>query len=115
MLIVKCQDFQRLKRILTMAFGLQCWDGSGRLVVDLSDYNCRFIGTYTAKMASGAKSFTQSVPGINASNSFAIITHNSFGGFVDCYCVTGTNSFTLYQMNGYYSSETFTVEVYRYA
>jgi hypothetical protein len=39
-----------------MAFGLQCWDGSGKLVVDLSDYNCRYIGTYDITMASGQNS-----------------------------------------------------------
>lgn len=28
-----------------MAQGLQCWDASGRLIVDIGDYNMRYMGS----------------------------------------------------------------------
>lgn len=44
-----------------MAQGLQCWNAAGVLVVDLTDYNIRFMGTYTVK-ATSAQTYTVSVP-----------------------------------------------------
>lgn len=36
-----------------MAQGLQCWDGSGRLIVDLGDYNLRYVGSQTHTLGGG--------------------------------------------------------------
>lgn len=99
-----------------MGFGLQCWDENGNIVVDTSDYNCRYIGTYSVKMNGSDNSVTQGVPGINSGNSFAVIVASSWGSlFNEAYCVTGDNSFTLFSVLGYHTEKTFTVEVYRYA
>ncbi|WP_154943690.1 hypothetical protein [Klebsiella grimontii] len=98
-----------------MGFGLQCWDANGKMVVDTSDYNCRYLGTFSVKMPPGATSVSQSVPGVTLGNSFAAITKASYGsGFIMAYCVMGNNIFTLYSSDGYHTDETFTVEVYRY-
>lgn len=99
-----------------MGFGLQCWDENGNIVVDTSDYNCRYIGTYTVKMNGSDNSVTQGVPGINSGNSFAVIVAGSWNtAFNEAYCVTGDNSFTLFSVLGDHTEQTFTVEVYRYA
>lgn len=33
-----------------MAQGLQCWNGSGTLIVDLQDYNLRYVGSQTQSL-----------------------------------------------------------------
>ena len=98
-----------------MGFGLQCWDENGNLVVDTSDYNCRYIRTYNVETGSG-NSVTQSVSGINASNAYAVIVAGFYGSvFNEAVCGGSDNAFTLFTLSGYGTSQTFTVEVYRYA
>lgn len=46
-----------------MAQGLQCWNSAGVLVVDLGDYNMRYMGTYSIT-ATTASSYTVTVPGM---------------------------------------------------
>lgn len=53
-----------------MAQGLQCWNASGTLIVDLGDYNMRFMGTYTIT-ATSAQSYTVTVPGMRTTGWFA--------------------------------------------
>lgn len=36
-----------------MASGLQCWNASGVLVADLTDYNMRYVGTTTLGIGTG--------------------------------------------------------------
>ena len=45
-----------------MAQGLQCWNGSGVLVVDLTDYNIRYMGPYNINVVSSTATYTVSVP-----------------------------------------------------
>lgn len=98
-----------------MGFGLQCWDENGNIVVDTSDYNCRYIGTYNVSTGGGS-SVTQGVSGINAGNAFAVIVAGSYGSaFNEAFCSVGDNAFTLFTLNGDNTGQTFTVEVYRYA
>lgn len=33
-----------------MAQGLQCWNGSGTLIVDLQDYNMRYVGSQSLSL-----------------------------------------------------------------
>ncbi|ELY3545781.1 hypothetical protein SMX40_003378 [Cronobacter turicensis] len=54
--------------------GLQCWDASGRLVVDLGDYMVRHRGRITVKAPGGVNQFDVAIPGATASGSFAAIT-----------------------------------------
>jgi hypothetical protein len=48
---------------------------SGKLVVDLSDYNCRYIGTYDMHNGIGAELATVGVAGISATNAFYQTEH----------------------------------------
>lgn len=45
-----------------MAQGLQCWNSAGVLVVDLTDYNIRYMGTYNVTAVNGTASYTIAVP-----------------------------------------------------
>lgn len=98
-----------------MGFGLQCWDENGNLVVDTSDYNCRYIGTYNVSTG-GGNSATVGVSGINQGNAYAVIVAGSYGSsFNEAFCAVNDNSFALFTLSGANTSQTFTVEVYRYA
>ncbi|EGE4036891.1 TPA: hypothetical protein ACH3JP_004424, partial [Shigella sonnei] len=55
--------------VRAMAQGLQCWNAAGVLVVDLTDYNIRFMGTYTVK-ATSAQTYTVSVPNMKTTGWF---------------------------------------------
>lgn len=99
-----------------MGFGLQCWDENGNMVVDTSDYNCRYIGTYNVRMNGRDNVVTQGVAGINPNNAFAVVVAGSYSGaFVEAFCSVGNGSFSLFNMYGDHTDETFTVEVYLYA
>lgn len=96
-----------------MAFGLQCWDASGKLVVDLSDYNCRYIGTYDITIPRGQNSATVGVAGISATTAFGAIVKPNF--FIEAFAEASTNAITVYRLFGTSYGETYTVEVYSYA
>jgi len=41
-----------------MSQGLQCWDEYGRLIVDVGDYNMRYIGTVNLNVGPGANAWS---------------------------------------------------------
>lgn len=97
-----------------MPQGLQCWDGAGRISVDLSDHAIRYIGSTTVTFAAGETAKDVSFSGITQDGSFISIvttdvTANEYycrafnGGFTAFYLpITGSPAFT------------FTVEVYNF-
>lgn len=97
-----------------MPQGLQCWDGTGRIAVDLSDYAIRYIGSTSVTFAAGETAKDVSYPGITQDGTFisivtAGVTANEYycraynGGFTAFYLpITGSPAFT------------FTVEVYNF-
>lgn len=97
-----------------MPQGLQCWDGAGRISVNLSDYAIRYIGSTTVTFAAGETAKDVSFSGITQDGSFISIvttdvTANEYycrafnGGFTAFYLpITGSPAFT------------FTVEVYNF-
>lgn len=54
-----------------MSYGLQVWDASGALVLDVSDRISRFVGTYSYSIPNGSTETTVSVPGAESSTWFA--------------------------------------------
>ena len=52
-----------------MPQGLQCWDGAGRIAVDLSDYAIRYIGSTTVTFAAGETAKDVSFSGITQDGS----------------------------------------------
>ena len=90
-----------------MPQGLQCWDGAGRIAVDLSDYAIRYIGSTTVTFAAGETAKDVSFSGISIVTTG--VTANEYycrafnGGFTAFYLpTTGSPAFT------------FTVEVYNF-
>lgn len=97
-----------------MPQGLQCWDGAGRIAVDLSDYAIRYIGSASVTFAAGETAKDVPYPGITQDGTFisivtAGVTANEYycraynGGFTAFYLpITGSPAFT------------FNVEVYNF-
>ena len=96
-----------------MAQGLQCWDASGRLVVDLGDYNMRFMGAASLAIAAGTTNvWTVNFTGVRPTGWLIIPVTNNFSEF---YCVPQTNSFSVrYTPTGGISARTLSFELYAF-
>ncbi|EFJ1906879.1 hypothetical protein HRZ08_004668 [Escherichia coli] len=94
-----------------MAQGLQCWNSAGVLVVDLGDYNMRYMGTYSIT-ATTASSYTVTVPGMKTTgwiayyapstdvfNEWSVICNN--GSMTIIYLPTGSPFAGTYSFNVY--------------
>lgn len=49
-----------------MAQGLQCWNASGTLIVDLQDYNLRYVGSQTQTLNTGVSQWNFAYSGMTA-------------------------------------------------
>lgn len=56
-----------------MSAGLQCWDASGRLIVDIGDYNTRYLGQTVATIDTNASQMSVPFNGSTQNGSFAVI------------------------------------------
>lgn len=56
-----------------MPCGMQCWDASGKLVVDIGDYNTRYLGRTTITIPANANIATAAYGGLTSSGSFAAV------------------------------------------
>lgn len=56
-----------------MPCGMQCWDASGKLVVDIGDYNTRYLGRTTVTIPANTNVATGSYGGLTAAGSFAAV------------------------------------------
>lgn len=97
-----------------MPQGLQCWDETGRLAVDLSDYAIRYIGSTTVTFAAGDTAKDVLFPGITQDGSFiSIVTTGVTSN--EYYCRAFNGGFTAFYLpNTGSPAFTFTVEVYNF-
>lgn len=74
--------------------GLQAWDGSGRLIVDLGDFSTRFVTRVNILFPTTTQIMSFAVNGINGYNSFAAVTGSDVGlvASPDYACVTRQNA-----------------------
>ncbi|MDF2784223.1 MAG: hypothetical protein K0S95_758 [Pantoea eucrina] len=96
-----------------MAQGLQCWDEHARLVVDIGDYNMRFMGTASLRITSGT-SWSVGFSGMRPTGWMAVQQYSEY--YNSFYCIPGTNAFTvqLLPTDGV-SPRTIYFDVYSYA
>ncbi|EKY3088593.1 hypothetical protein RA970_001741 [Cronobacter dublinensis] len=93
--------------------GLQCWDGSGRLIVDLGDYMVRYIGRTVVNAPAGISEMNVPYAGLTASGSFAaIVKLNGVVRIWSTSCYDG--GFTLYFVPGTSYADTITVDLYNF-
>ena len=95
-----------------MPQGLQCWDGEGRVVVDLSDYSLRYMGSTSVSFSTGETSKNVAFSGATQEGSFISII--STGLTVNEYfCRAYNGGFTAYYLpTGGSPAITLNVEVY---
>ncbi|KGT88037.1 hypothetical protein NG99_22305 [Erwinia typographi] len=65
-----------------MPAGMQCWDETGKLVVDIGDYNCRYIGALNVSFPANTAVITASYSGLKADGSFGVVVATTSGGGV---------------------------------
>lgn len=95
--------------------GLQCWDGSGNIVVDLGDYSVRFIGLYGVNIPSGANYAEIPVHDISQANGFCIPVVSGYDGTLDSiYIVCYNNYVRAVNTSGSGRQISFTFEAYTY-
>lgn len=73
--------------------GVQCWDQYGRLVVDVGDYNMRYVSTVYLNVGPGANAWSVPVWGMRPNGWLAILRTNLYWN--DYYCIPGDNAFTV--------------------
>ncbi|KMV71934.1 hypothetical protein WB66_05390 [bacteria symbiont BFo1 of Frankliniella occidentalis] len=99
-----------------MAAGLQCWDASGKLIVDIGDYNSRFLGETTVAIGNNAASVSKAFSGLTQNGSFGVVVGSSAagGGFAtESYAVrTYNGGFTVYSTSTATPASTLTVHLY---
>lgn len=98
--------------------GFQAWDASGNLVVDLGDFNTRFVSRHNVSFPTNTRIVSVSVPGITGTNSFASIMGGTVpaGGFGYYAPVTKNGGFDILYLptfNPLYA-QTLYVEVYQF-
>ncbi|WP_148049889.1 MULTISPECIES: hypothetical protein [unclassified Enterobacter] len=97
-----------------MAQGLQCWDANGVMVVDIGDYNMRYMGTRTLNVTPNITSWNIAFPGMRVNGWLAVqrltITSNNI-----FYCIPGNESFAVQYLptTGTYP-QTITFDIYKY-
>lgn len=99
---------------MVMPGGLQCWDGSGRVAVDLSDYAIRYMGSTSVSLSTGETSKNVAFSGATQDGAFVTIV--STGPTVNEYfCRAYNGGFTLYYLpTGGSPAITLNVEVYNF-
>lgn len=96
-----------------MAQGLQCWNAAGGLVVDLGDYNIRYMGTYT--ITNPPASFTFNIPAMRSTGWFAhkANAYNEYAN--DYYCICNNGTMTVNNLLGNSVLGTYSFNVYKWA
>ncbi|EPK4543332.1 hypothetical protein [Serratia marcescens] len=56
-----------------MPGGIQCWNENGKLVVDIGDYNVRYIGRIEITMPAYVVTTTSAYSGLTESGSFGVV------------------------------------------
>lgn len=97
-----------------MAQGLQCWNASNQLVVDLGDYNIRYVGTYTIAVNSSTATYTVAVSGMATTGWFVHYAPAS-DTFSEWSCFCNAGSFTAIYLPGQYpTAGNYTFNVYKW-
>ena len=99
-----------------MAQGLQCWDAQGRVAVDLTDYNLRFMGSITVTLGPTETSKNVAFSGATQSGTVVIITSASLRNPNEYFCRAYNGGFNAFLMHGSTGglSNTLTIEVYNF-
>lgn len=99
-----------------MAQGLQCWDAQGRVAVDLTDYNLRYMGGLSVVFRRNESAKNVTFPGATQRGTVVIITSSSMKNPNEFSCRAYDGGFTVHYLpasNGW-ADTTLAVEVFNY-
>ena len=97
-----------------MAQGLQCWDGGGTMVVDLGDYNMRYMGSTSLHVNAGnTTSWNVGWGGMRTTGWLVIMRITQY--YNEFYCIPNNDSFTVQYLpsSGVYAQD-LTFDIYSY-
>lgn len=60
-----------------MPQGLQAWDASGNLVVDIGDYSTRIMTSFVGQLPGNQRQIFYAIGGVTANGCFAVITQGN--------------------------------------
>ena len=100
-----------------MPCGLQCWDANGKLIVDIGDYNTRYLGRTTVTMAANTNQVNGSFGGLTASGSFVVVASASSSAYY-----TPSNfaaraydgGYRIFKLPAYTAAVTLTLDMYAF-
>lgn len=100
-----------------MAQGLQAWDGSGRLVTDLGDFNMRWVQDYTVACTGTGLTWDFGYGPMTNTGWLVLPPWDANSNVSNYVCVANNGSFTVRYLWTTHSSvgDTFTVGIYTYS
>lgn len=100
-----------------MAGGLQCWDATGKLIVDIGDYNTRYLGRTTVTMAANTNQVTGSFGGLTTSGSFVVVVSASSSVYFtpSNFAVRAYDGgYRIFKLSAYTAAVTLTLDMYAF-
>lgn len=100
-----------------MPCGMQCWDSSGKLVVDIGDYNTRYLGRTTVTMPANTNLVTGSFSGLTLSGSFVVVVSASSSSYFtpSNFSVRSYDGgFRVFKLSNYTAAVTLTLDMYAF-
>lgn len=99
-----------------MPCGIQCWDANGKLVVDIGDYNTRYLGRTTINLPANSATSSQSFSGLTAAGTFASVVSSSSPNFYPNNFATRTydGGFSVWRLSANPSSVDLTVDLFAF-
>jgi len=100
-----------------MAGGLQCWDATGKLIVDIGDYNTRCLGRTTITMAANTNLVAGSFAGLTASGSFVVVVSASSSSYFtpsNFAARSYDGGFRVFKLSSYTAAVTLTLDMYAF-
>ncbi|MCJ7925971.1 MAG: hypothetical protein MUW55_08515 [Pantoea vagans] len=100
-----------------MPSGLQCWDASGKLIVDIGDYNTRYLDRTSVTMAANTNQVTGSFGGMTTLGAFVVVVSASSSVYF-----TPSNfaaraydgGYRIFKLSAYTAAVTLTLDMYAF-
>ena len=100
-----------------MPCGLQCWDANGKLIVDIGDYNTRYLGRTTITMPDNVNAVAGGFAGLTAAGSFVVVvsTTSSVNYTPANFAARAYDGgFRIFKLSRYTPSVTLTLDMYAF-
>ncbi|WP_036624705.1 hypothetical protein [Pantoea sp. AS-PWVM4] len=100
-----------------MPGGLQCWDATGKLIVDIGDYNTRYLGRTTVTIPANSNVATGSFNGMTDTGSFIVVVSASSTSYftpANFAARAYNGGFLVFKLSSYTAAVTLTLDMYAF-